>query len=172
VKPCGSQPTLLNEAALACAATTAPVQMLMAPSRAAIRSARLRSATKPANVSLEQMLVLLVRNNPDAFSGKNMNRLKTGKILQLPTPDTAGISEAGRPQEVKVQARELACYKNNWRLRQASGQVPAEEPAQQAVSGKVGAAADAKAAPPADSEGSKEAVEERARRGRTLRRCR
>jgi len=34
---------------------------------------KIASATKPANVSLEQMLVLLVRNNPDAFSGKNMN---------------------------------------------------------------------------------------------------
>ena len=35
-------------------------------------------------VSLDQMLVALYRDNPDAFVGKNMNRLLAGAVLQVP----------------------------------------------------------------------------------------
>lgn len=42
---------------------------------------RIASQTKPDGVTLEQMLVGLLRANQDAFDGGNMNRLKAGKIL-------------------------------------------------------------------------------------------
>jgi pilus assembly protein FimV len=35
-------------------------------------------------VSLEQMLISLQRGNPQAFEEQNINRLRTGQILQLP----------------------------------------------------------------------------------------
>jgi pilus assembly protein FimV len=106
---------------------------------------KIARATKPADVSLEQMLVLLLRNNPHAFSGKNMNRLKTGKILQLPaTEQFADLSEADARKEVKIQARDWRAYKE--RLAAAAGRAaPTEEPAQQSASGTIGAAADDKA---------------------------
>jgi len=112
---------------------------------------KIASATKPAEVSLEQMLVLLVQNNPDAFSGKNMNRLKTGKILQLPTADQfAGLSDADARKEVKLQARDWRAYRDQ--LAASAGQAaPAEQPAQQAASGKVGAAVEDKAAAPKEA---------------------
>jgi pilus assembly protein FimV len=143
----GSQPTLLNEgSALPSGTKAAPAADAYGPVRSGDTLGKIASATKPANVSLEQMLVLLVQNNPGAFSGKNMNRLKTGKILQLPTTDQlAGITEADARKEVKLQARDWRAYKEQ--LAAAAGQAaPAEQPAQQAASGKVGAAAEDQAA--------------------------
>ncbi len=94
-------------------------------------------ATKPADVSLEQMLVLLFRGNPDAFSGKNMSRLKTGKILKLPSPDEYGsIAQADARKEVLVQARDWNAYREQ--LAVAAGEAtPAAEPAQQEAAGKI-----------------------------------
>jgi len=40
-------------------------------------------------VSLEQMLLALYRNNPNAFIGGSINHLKTGAVLQVPTPAQA-----------------------------------------------------------------------------------
>jgi pilus assembly protein FimV len=143
----GSQPTLLNEgSALPSWAKSAPGADAYGPVKSGDTLGKIASATKPSDVSLEQILVLLVQNNPDAFSGKNMNRLKTGKILQLPSTDQfASISEADARKEVKVQARDWRAYREQ--VAAAAGQAaPAEQPAQQAVSGKVGAAVEDKAA--------------------------
>ncbi len=143
----GTQPTLLGEgSALPSAVVSAPGADAYGPVKSGDTLGKIARATKPADVSLEQMLVLLARNNPDAFSGKNMNRLKTGKILQLPSSDQfAGISEADARKEVKLQARDWRAYREQ--LATAAGQAaPAMQPAQQAVSGKVGAAVDDKAA--------------------------
>jgi pilus assembly protein FimV len=100
---------------------------------------------KPADVTLEQMLVLLFRNNPDAFSGRNMNRLRTGKIIRLPDPaeyGRIGIAEARR--EVRVQAADWKAYRE--RLA-AAAPAPAEEPAQQAAAGQIAPKVEDKAAP-------------------------
>ena len=40
-------------------------------------------------VSLDQMLVSLYRGNPQAFMDNNMNRLKAGAVLAVPSADTA-----------------------------------------------------------------------------------
>ena len=140
----GSKPTLLDEvSSMPGAAHSADAY---GPVKNGDTLGKIASATKPSEVSLEQMLVLLVQNNPEAFSGKNMNRLKTGKILQLPTADQfAGLSDADARKEVKLQARDWRAYRDQ--LAASAGQAaPAEEPAQQATSGKVGAAVEEKAA--------------------------
>ena len=36
-------------------------------------------------VSLDQMLLALYRNNPNAFIGGNINRLRTGSVLKVPS---------------------------------------------------------------------------------------
>ena len=140
----GTQPTLLGEgSSLPGAAHAADAY---GPVKSGDTLGKIASATKPSEVSLEQMLVLLVQNNPEAFSGKNMNRLKTGKILQLPTADQfAGLSDADARKEVKLQARDWRAYRDQ--LAASAGQAaPAEQPAQQAASGKVGAVVEDKAA--------------------------
>ena len=150
----GTQPTLLGEgSSLPGAAHAADAY---GPVKSGDTLGKIASATKPSEVSLEQMLVLLVQNNPEAFSGKNMNRLKTGKILQLPTADQfAGLSDADARKEVKLQARDWRAYRDQ--LAASAGQAaPAEQPAQQAASGKVGAVVEDKAA--AAKEGPKEVL--------------
>ena len=140
----GTQPTLLGEGSSLPGATHAADAY--GPVKSGDTLGKIASATKPSEVSLEQMLVLLVQNNPEAFSGKNMNRLKTGKILQLPTADQfAGLSDADARKEVKLQARDWRAYRDQ--LAASAGQAtPAEQPGQQAASGKVGAAVEDKAA--------------------------
>lgn len=69
-------------------------------------------ANKPAGVTLEQMLVVLFRNNPEAFSGKNMNRLRTGKIIRLADRDEyERVTTAKARKEVRLQTTNWKAYK-------------------------------------------------------------
>jgi pilus assembly protein FimV len=92
---------------------------------------------KPDDVTLEQMLVVLFRSNPEAFSGKNMNRLKTGPVLTIPDPSEAAevdIKEARR--EVRIQLAGWRAYKD--RLAAAAGVgAPMPEQAGQAAGGRI-----------------------------------
>ena len=54
---------------------------------------KIAEQVKPSNVSMEQMLVSLYRQNQQAFVGNNMNRLRTGQILKVPTADEVGSVE-------------------------------------------------------------------------------
>jgi len=141
----GSQPTLLGEAGTVPSST--PSADAYGPVRSGDTLNKIATATKPAGVSLEQMLVLLVRNNPEAFSAKNMNRLKTGKILQLPAAeDLATISEADARKEVRIQARDWRAYRDQ--LASSAGQGGTQEqPATQSASGKIGSTVQDQSAP-------------------------
>jgi len=50
---------------------------------------RIAAANKPANVSLDQMLVAMLRSSPNAFIGGNVNRIKAGAVVELPTAEQA-----------------------------------------------------------------------------------
>lgn len=92
---------------------------------------------KPSDVSLEQMLVLLYRNNKDAFAGKNMNRLKTGKVLNVPDPSEASsISLKEARKEVHAHVADFNAYRERL-AGGVGGAAPAEQPAQ-AASGRIG----------------------------------
>jgi pilus assembly protein FimV len=45
---------------------------------------RIANANRPADVSLDQMLVAL-RANPEAFIQGNVNRIRSGAVLQMPS---------------------------------------------------------------------------------------
>jgi pilus assembly protein FimV len=64
---------------------------------------------KPDNVSVEQMLAALYRSNQDAFDGKNMNRLKVGKIIRM--PDQATLNAISNQQAKNLVAE----HNTNWR---------------------------------------------------------
>ena len=69
---------------------------------------------KPDNVSTEQMLAALYQANKQAFDGKNMNRLKVGKIVRM--PDQATLDSMSRPQAQSMVAEHAAnwhAYKNS-----------------------------------------------------------
>ena len=64
--------------------------------------------------SLQQMLTALYRGNVNAFDGKNMNRLRIGKILDLPAAgDIEGISQNDALQLVSGQASDYREYQRS-----------------------------------------------------------
>jgi pilus assembly protein FimV len=97
---------------------------------------KLAKKALPTGVTLEQMLVLLYRANPDAFDGKNMNRLRTGKVLRVPdAQEASSLSPKEARREIALQAVDWQTYRDN--LANAAVKVaPKEEPAQSA-GGKV-----------------------------------
>ena len=115
---------------------TAPVTGEFGPTKRGDNLTKVAKQAMPAGVSLEQMLVLLYRANPDAFDGKNMNRLRTGKVLRMPDASEASslsVKEARR--EVALQAADWQAYREN--LATAAGKMtPSAEPSQTAE-GKV-----------------------------------
>ncbi len=68
---------------------------------------------KSDSVSLEQMLVALYRENKSAFIGDNMNRLRTGQILKVPSASEVGqIAEKEARAEYKAQVENWAAYRD------------------------------------------------------------
>jgi pilus assembly protein FimV len=79
---------------------------------------RIANANKPSNISLDQMLIALLRMNPDAFSGNNVNRLRAGAVLEMPSAAQASAVDAKESREVLVaQTRDF----NEYRRRLAEG---------------------------------------------------
>jgi pilus assembly protein FimV len=90
---------------------------------------------KPASISLDQMLVALLKSNPDAFIGANVNRLKSGAVLDMPTPeDAAALSPFDASRTIAAQSKDF----NDYRRKLASS-VPAAqvESANRQSGGKV-----------------------------------
>ena len=108
---------------------------------------------KSPDVSLERMLVAMYRANEDAFDGKNMNRLKTGKILRVPEDDDLNkVAQVDAVKEVHIQVADWHAYR--LKLAAASGST-AEQAPKQETSGKIGTVTDKT---PAAKESAKEVV--------------
>lgn len=91
---------------------------------------------KLADMNLERMLVALYRVNADQFDGRNMNRIRAGKILQLPSQDEyEKVTLSDAVKEIHAQAGDWNAY----RQKLASAATPARQPeaAQQVASGKI-----------------------------------
>ncbi len=85
---------------------------------------RIASQNRLAGVSLDQMLVAMFRQNPEAFAGSNMNRLKAGAKLNIPTAsDAAAVTAGDARREVVAQSADFAQYRS--RLAQAVTGTPA-----------------------------------------------
>ena len=97
---------------------------------------RIAQQTRAEGVSLDQMLVALFRANPTAFDG-NMNRLRAGKILSVPSTEAAqAIGPAEARRQVVAQSADFADYRR--RLAQAAvAQEPAPAPVDQQSSGRI-----------------------------------
>ena len=76
---------------------------------------------KPANISLDQMLVALLRANPNAFVNNNVNRLKTGAVVALPSAAAAGQESAAQASQIVIaQSQDFNDYRR--KLAKASPQ--------------------------------------------------
>ncbi len=84
---------------------------------------KIAASLKPEGVSLEQMLVGLYRSNPDAFINKNMNLVKSGKILRIPdAQELATISQGEAMKEYRAQVADWRAYSG--RVADTAGQSP------------------------------------------------
>ena len=98
---------------------------------------------------MEQTLVGLYRNNPDAFVG-NMNRLKSGQILRVPErQQLADTAPQDALKEVRVQAANWNAYRQ--KIADAAGESPARE-SSTVARGKIAAVEDKAAAKEAPKE--------------------
>ena len=61
---------------------------------------RLAGANRPAGVSLDQMLVAMLRANPQAFINGNIHRLRTGAVIAMPDEATAASTSAREARQI------------------------------------------------------------------------
>ncbi|WP_422614270.1 FimV/HubP family polar landmark protein [Aromatoleum evansii] len=73
---------------------------------------RIAEANRPEGASLDQMLIALFRENPDAFEGNNINRLRTGSIVTVPSDARVReIDPVQARREVQAQSADFAAYR-------------------------------------------------------------
>jgi len=127
-------PATPKAAAPAQAGTAAPADRVLVKRGDTL--AGIASRVRPEGVSLEQTLLGLYRENPRAFAG-NMNRLRAGKTLDIPSADkVAAIPQKEAVRELRLQAEDWRAYRQ--KLAGAVSAAPeAKAAAGQASSGKV-----------------------------------
>ena len=103
---------------------------------------KIAAKLKPADISLDMMLVALYRANPDAFIGNNMNRLKSGQILSVPDSGAirgSGSGDAEARGIVVAHAADFNAYRNKL-AGQVANAAPQRTPqAGQSAAGKISA---------------------------------
>jgi pilus assembly protein FimV len=119
----------------AAAKPTQPGESKQVTVQAGDTAGKIAAANKPPSVSLDQMLVAMLRSNPDAFVGGNVNRLRAGAVLDVPVGESAGLVPSDEAsQTIVAQSRDF----NEFRRRLAEG-LPTTRiaPADRQSSGKV-----------------------------------
>ncbi|OIR12437.1 hypothetical protein GALL_61360 [mine drainage metagenome] len=103
--------------------------------------------TQVDGVGLDQMLVGLYESNKDAFISSNMNRLKVGKIIKVPTRESlVSIDAQQAKQSIKVHSSNWNAYRNSLAAAVETTPAMVENEHKQTSSGKITTAED-KAAP-------------------------
>lgn len=112
---------------------------------------KIANRVRPANISLEQALVSLFSENPDAFQDNNMNRLKAGRELKVPSVEAmADLDRQSARREVNLQAADWQSYRA--KLAESVADQPAqEEKTSKTVVGKITPKVEDKAQPRADA---------------------
>lgn len=73
---------------------------------------KIAAAHKPADVSLDQMLVAMLRANPNAFIGGNVNRIKAGAVLNVPSATQAeAVAGEEAKRTVTAQSQDFNQYR-------------------------------------------------------------
>jgi pilus assembly protein FimV len=95
----------------------------------------LAAAHKPANVSLDQMLVAMLRANPNAFIRDNVNRIKAGAIVSMPSEERAlATAPEQATQLIVAQSQDFNAYRRKFAANAPDTEL---KPAGREVSGKV-----------------------------------
>lgn len=111
---------------------------------------QIAAGMRPEGISLDQMMIGLLRTNPDAFINNNINLVKAGKILKVPERDQlAALAQGDASQEVRVHATNWNAYR-----QKVAATAPKATEAAPATKGKITARVEDKAA----ATGSKDVV--------------
>ncbi len=116
---------------------------------------RIAMQNKPVEVSLERMLVALYRANAEQFDGKNMNRIRAGRILRLPEQnELMDVAQSDAVKEIRAQTADWNAYRQ--KLAAAAPAASRPEEAQQVAAGKIASSVADKA--PVARESAKEVL--------------
>ena len=101
---------------------------------------KIAEEVKPSSVSLEQMLVALYRENKSAFVNNNMNRLKAGQILKVPTAEEVNaVPTKEANTEIRTHVADWKTYRDQ--LAGGVAAVPARAETSSTASGRIASAA-------------------------------
>lgn len=134
---------------------SAPAPQAAVPDRVTVKRGDtltgIANRVRPEGVSLEQTLLGLYRENGQAFEG-NMNRLKAGKTLNVPSAEkVAAIPQQEAVRELRLQADDWRAYRQ--KLAGAVSAAPvAPVAADQASSGKITPKVEDRAKPAPDAQ--------------------
>ena len=91
-------------------------------------ASKIAGANKPAAVSLDQMLVALLNANPDAFINYNINRIKAGAVINVPSAEQAlAVEAAEASQTVIAQSRDFGDFRKKLATNAPNQQVAAAD---------------------------------------------
>lgn len=77
-------------------------------------ASKIANRTKADGVSLDQMLVALLRANPDAFVRENVNRIRSGAVMTIPTAEQAlSVSASEATQTVVAHSKDFNAYRRS-----------------------------------------------------------
>jgi len=91
-------------------------------------------ANLPQGVSLNQMMIAIYRANPDAFLRENINLVRAGRTLNIPSADSLSSVDAEEANRL-VQSHRTEW--EDYRTRLAAAPTRAETASGRAVSGKI-----------------------------------
>lgn len=95
-------------------------------------------AHRPPTASLDQMLIALFRDNPDAFDGENINRLRAGVILNVPAEqEVLAVEPDQARREVITQAADFEAYRKRLAGVSASQAASIEPESSRAAAGTI-----------------------------------
>ena len=112
-------------------------------------AAKLLQGLATREISLDQLLLAMLHHNPDAFVASNVNRLKAGALVTLPTAEEASSYDRKQSKEsIQLQASDFNAYRTSLGAsapvsNQTSG-------SKREISGKLKGEVAKKEKPPAD----------------------
>ena len=141
------------------ATAPAPVRAKTAPAEAPASASykvkpgdtlgRIALDKKSRSVSLDQMLVALLRANPNAFINNNLNLVLAGRTLSIPSDSEAqAIDTAEAHREVIAHSADFGAYRSRIAQAAAAAPAPAATAPEAAVQGKLVVKVEEKGAPP------------------------
>lgn len=102
-------------------------------------ASKIANSIKPAGVSLDQMLVAMLRTNPEAFVNDNLNRIRAGAVINIPKTELAqSVSPAEASKLVVAQSKDFNDFRRSLAANAPAASVAAaDRKASGAIEAKV-----------------------------------